>query len=149
MQSQTYIIGLDAKLKNVMFETVKGAGLPKDPYAARAYATLQKLLHTLGLEVGDYGHPFIFVQTKEGMFQVRLEGWGEACVRSEGKKAKKEALKEALALAAAWYTEGWPFTGVAHTDDTEVWEVTWAVNGPLKSGALPDDTLEEEIVDLR
>lgn len=132
-----------------MLEKTKTGGSPSDPNAARAHAIVRRLLRDLGLEVGDYGHPFILVQTADGFFQVRLEGWGAECVLHDGQRGKREAYTAANKLAATWFGEGWPFTGRLPVEHPDVWELTWAVNGPLKKGALPEGVPEEEIVDLR
>lgn len=91
------------------------------------------------LQVGDYHREYVFLLHPAGIFQVKLEGWGQECVPGKGPRA---AYIQAARLAKEWSQERWFSTGWFKVDDRDVWAMTWAVQGPLD--ALPDDVDEDD-----
>lgn len=99
------------------------------------------------LQVGDYHREYVFLLHPTGIYQVKLEGWGQDCVPGKGPRA---AYTQAARLAKEWSQERWFSTGWFKVDDRDVWAMTWAVQGPLD--ALPDDVDEndpEMVIDHR
>ncbi len=104
-----------------------------------------ELLSQSELQVGDYGREHLFYRSEDGVYQIKLEGWGAECVPEYGgRKARFVARAEAEKLAASWKKAGWPRVGWFPCSDRDVWAMTWAMNGPL-SGALADDEESEDI----
>lgn len=119
--------------------------------AARA-SMVSRVLSALGLEVGDYSRDSLLVLTSDtDAYQVKLEGWGSACVAGMcpaiPAQQRKTAIAEARRLAAQWKRQGYS-TGVQTTDDPEVWAITWGVHGPLDHHVM-DSFNDDDILDIR
>jgi len=113
-----------------------------------------RLLRVIAPEVGDHHRDYYLLFDHDGQaFQVKLEGWGGACVEASTctPAAMRKARAGARALARTW-RRNWPEAGVVEHGDADVWLSTWALNGPLSETGVAralNDCGEDDVVDLR